>query len=86
MYRLGNLETLKTIPTKKNIDIRELLLRFHNEYYSADIMSVAVLSRGNLCNETLLLKGSIQKVHKYLPFLTLQPFFSQGGDPPYLCI
>lgn len=44
-FGTGNLETLKTIPTKKNIDIRELLLRFHDEYYSADIMSVAVLSR-----------------------------------------
>jgi len=44
-FGTGNLETLKTIPEKEGIDIRELLLDFHSKFYSANIMTVAVLGK-----------------------------------------
>ena len=42
----GSLETLQTIPEKNGTNIRDLLLKFHEQYYSANIMSVAVLGKG----------------------------------------
>ena len=47
-FGTGNLETLKTIPEKENIDIRELLLDFHTKYYSANIMTLCVLGKETL--------------------------------------
>lgn len=47
-FGIGNLETLKTVPTEQNIDIRELLLEFHSKYYSANIMGLAVLGKESL--------------------------------------
>ena len=44
-FGTGNLETLKTFPEGNNIDIRELLLDFHSNYYSSNIMTVAVLGK-----------------------------------------
>ena len=44
-FGTGNLETLKTIPENRNIDIREVLLNFHAKYYSSNIMTVAVLGK-----------------------------------------
>lgn len=50
---LGNKYTLKTAPKEKNINIREELLKFHSEWYSSNIMALAVLGKGihpnNLC-------------------------------------
>ena len=40
------MKTLKEIPAQENIDIRELLLEFHTNYYSANILKVVVLGRG----------------------------------------
>ena len=47
-FGTGNLETLKTIPEKENISIRDLLLEFHSKYYSANIMTVAILGKEDL--------------------------------------
>lgn len=45
-FATGNKETLKCIPKEKNINVREKLLEFHNKYYSANIMSLCVLGKG----------------------------------------
>lgn len=44
----GTLETLITGPKARGIDVRAELLRFHGQWYSANIMALAVLGRGML--------------------------------------
>lgn len=44
-YGTGNYDTLWTRPKKRGVDVREELLRFHAEYYSANLMKVAVFGR-----------------------------------------
>ena len=42
----GNKDTLDTIPKSKGINTRDELLKFHSQYYSSNIMSLAVLGKG----------------------------------------
>ena len=42
----GNLSTLKTIPESRGIVTRDELLKFHKEFYSANIMSLVVIGKG----------------------------------------
>uniref|UniRef100_A0A1A9ZU27 Insulin-degrading enzyme n=1 Tax=Glossina pallidipes TaxID=7398 RepID=A0A1A9ZU27_GLOPL len=44
----GNKTTLYDIPKSKNIDVRKELLSFHKKWYSANIMSLAVLGKESL--------------------------------------
>ena len=46
MHTLGNKSTLCDIPKSQNIDVREELLKFHKQWYSANIMSLAVIGKG----------------------------------------
>jgi len=41
----GNLETLKTVPEEKGLNVRDHLLKFHDKWYSPNIMSLAVLGK-----------------------------------------
>lgn len=41
----GNLVTLKEGPEKEELDIRALLLDFHNTYYSANVMKMVMLGK-----------------------------------------
>ncbi|OWZ05767.1 Insulin-degrading enzyme [Phytophthora megakarya] len=41
-FGVGNKETLGVTPTEKGIDVREALLKFYKEYYSASIMKLVV--------------------------------------------
>ncbi|PIK49484.1 putative insulin-degrading enzyme isoform X5 [Apostichopus japonicus] len=45
---VGNKETLETIPSSKGLDVREALLKFHSDYYSSNIMALAVVGRESL--------------------------------------
>lgn len=42
----GNKVTLETLPKEKGIDPREELLKFHKQYYSANLMGLSVLGKG----------------------------------------
>ncbi|KAI8981618.1 Metalloenzyme, LuxS/M16 peptidase-like protein [Mycotypha africana] len=48
MFETGNLETLMEKPKLLGIDIRDELLNFHDKYYSANIMKLAVIGRESL--------------------------------------
>eukprot|EP00123_Amoebidium_parasiticum_P017153 comp23732_c1_seq1/m.40925 comp23732_c1_seq1/g.40925 ORF comp23732_c1_seq1/g.40925 comp23732_c1_seq1/m.40925 type:complete len:972 (-) comp23732_c1_seq1:688-3603(-) len=41
----GNIETLSTIPQQKGINVRDELIKFHREYYSANVMCLCILGR-----------------------------------------
>ena len=43
---LGNKDTLLTIPTQRSQDIRDELLKFHERYYSSNVMALTVLGKG----------------------------------------
>jgi insulysin len=45
-FGTGNLETLEVDPKSKGKDIRQELLKFHDSYYSANIMKLCILGRG----------------------------------------
>eukprot|EP00808_Paulinella_micropora_P023005 g5315.t1 len=44
----GNLATLQTQPLKKGIDVRQALLKYYQEFYSASVMALCVLGREEL--------------------------------------
>ncbi|CAH1389545.1 unnamed protein product [Nezara viridula] len=47
-FGTGNRLTLDTIPKEKGINVRNELLAFHEKWYSANIMTLAVLGKENL--------------------------------------
>lgn len=47
-FGTGNLETLKEIPEKDGINIREELMKFHKTYYSANIMKLVILGKESI--------------------------------------
>ncbi|CAH1642013.1 unnamed protein product [Spodoptera littoralis] len=47
-FGTGNRETLETIPKSKGIDVRKELLKFHEKWYSANIMTLVVLGKESL--------------------------------------
>lgn len=56
-FGTGNIETLDTIPKEKGIQVREELLKFHNKWYSSNLMSLAVLGQGTSEVHLKLLTG-----------------------------
>ena len=43
---VGNKLTLETRPKERGLSTRDELLKFHNSFYSANIMALTVLGRG----------------------------------------
>lgn len=53
---LGNKLTLDTIPKEQGLNVRDELLKFHDKWYSSNIMSLAILGKGKFeiyCHATL---------------------------------
>ncbi|KAK4511212.1 uncharacterized protein ATC70_012426 [Mucor velutinosus] len=48
LFETGNLETLMENPKKLGLDIRQELLKFHDTYYSANIMKLTVIGKESL--------------------------------------
>jgi insulysin len=44
-FGTGNLVSLKEQPTAKGLDVREAFMKFHESYYSANLMKLVVLGR-----------------------------------------
>ena len=47
-FTIGNKESLWMRPTSRGVDVRQRLLEFHSQWYSSNIMSLAVLGRETL--------------------------------------
>ncbi|XP_036142058.1 insulin-degrading enzyme [Monomorium pharaonis] len=47
-FTMGNRETLDIIPKQRGINVRNELLKFHKEYYSANIMALCILGKESL--------------------------------------
>ncbi|KAI8378795.1 Metalloenzyme, LuxS/M16 peptidase-like protein [Choanephora cucurbitarum] len=48
MFEIGNLETLMDTPKKLGLDTRQELLKFHDTYYSANLMRLVIVGRESL--------------------------------------
>jgi hypothetical protein len=48
----GNKQTLDIIPKENGINVREELLKFHDTWYSSNIMALAILGKGILSSFT----------------------------------
>lgn len=57
-FATGDSKTLKTIPEANGINVREALIKFHKQYYSANRMKLVVIGRDSL--ETL--EGWVQNM------------------------
>jgi insulysin len=45
-FSVGNLETLKELPTKEGIDTRDELIKWYEKNYSANLMKLCILGSG----------------------------------------
>jgi insulysin len=61
-FTTGNLLSLRDEPLKRGIDVRNELLKFHQTYYSSNLMKLVVLGRGSL---SLALSLSLSR-HSFL--------------------
>ncbi|EIE83827.1 hypothetical protein G6F46_002708 [Rhizopus delemar] len=61
-FGTGNLETLYEDPKKNGQDIRQELLKFHDTYYSANIMKLCILGRESLDQLTEWAVGKFKHV------------------------
>jgi len=61
-FSTGNIDTLKLIPEKNNIDIRQGLLDFHEKWYSSNEMRLAVLGKGTLDELEAMVRVKFEEV------------------------
>lgn len=76
-FNIGNLSTLRDIPLEKNINTRDELLKFHDKWYSANIMCLAVLGKESLEELTNLVVpkfAPIKNKNAVLPHWSVHPY------------
>lgn len=47
-FSTGNLQTLKELPAERGVNVRDEFMKFHEKYYSANVMKLVVLGRESL--------------------------------------
>jgi insulysin len=78
-FGTGSEETLKIVPERDGIDVRQELLKFHKTYYSANLMTLAVLGRESLDelqDMVTRLFTEVPNFHVQLPVETIPPLYS----------
>ena len=76
-FSTGNLDTLKTTPEKNNLNIRDLVIQFHEQYYSANMMKLVLYGKESLD----ILEGYALKMFAQIPNKTLDTF--KVPDEPF---
>ena len=44
-FSTGNYQTLHTDPVAKGVDVRDILIDFHKQHYSSNLMSLVILGK-----------------------------------------
>lgn len=73
----GNKLTLETRPKEKEISTRDELLKFHNSFYSANIMALTVLGRDSLddlTNLVIKLFSDVEDKNISVPVFPVHPY------------
>ncbi|OWB55534.1 hypothetical protein B5S28_g1406 [[Candida] boidinii] len=76
-FSTGNKITLGDDPIKKNVDVREVLMNFHKNYYSANIMKLVILSNkdlNTLTNWAIENFSNVKNKNVERPFYKESPF------------
>uniref|UniRef100_A0A182NQ16 Insulin-degrading enzyme n=1 Tax=Anopheles dirus TaxID=7168 RepID=A0A182NQ16_9DIPT len=76
-FGTGNKETLSETPRQKNINVRNELMKFHNTWYSSNIMSLAVCGKESLDElESMVIKmfSQIENKHVTAPVWPDMPY------------
>ena len=80
-FGIGNLETLRDDPLKKNIDTYKELQKFHAKYYSSNVMSAVVLSKESLPKIEKLVREKFSEIpNKYLDKKSINTFKEEAFD------
>lgn len=78
-FSTGNLETLSVTPKKLSIDVRNELIKFHEKYYSSNIMTLAIIGRESLETLTDWVKtmfGDVKNKNVIVPTYPKSPYRS----------
>jgi insulysin len=76
-FGTGNLKTLQEIPKEKGINVRDALIRFHSERYSANISKLVLLGRESLDDLEKLVREKFSTIVDYdrtIPTFPGSPF------------
>ncbi|XP_069679683.1 insulin-degrading enzyme isoform X2 [Periplaneta americana] len=76
-FGTGNKQTLDTIPKENGVNVREELLKFHDTWYSSNIMALAILGKESLDElESMALElfSDVQNKNVTAPVWTDHPF------------
>jgi len=70
----GNIDTLLTVPTQRSQDIREELLKFHERYYSSNVMALTVIGKGLrcFCSVTCFISCSLVQLVSFVSVFNVQ--------------
>mmetsp|Transcript_48832 Transcript_48832/g.140380 ORF Transcript_48832/g.140380 Transcript_48832/m.140380 type:complete len:1013 (-) Transcript_48832:12-3050(-) len=82
-FGTGNLETLKVIPEREGILVRQRLLDFHKAHYSSNIMCLVVLGRESLADLEDLVRTKFGPIENRGLVVPSGPDVG-GGEPPFL--
>lgn len=73
-FGMGNMETLWTGPHKQGIDVRRELLRFHDRFYSANLMKLSVMGFETLDQMTDMVVSKFSAIpNKHIPRPCFRP-------------
>lgn len=61
-FGTGNKDTLDVIPKSKNMNVRDELLKFHQKWYSSNIMGLAVMGKESLDELESMVLGLFEAV------------------------
>lgn len=61
-FSMGNMETLKVIPERKGINVRERMIEFYRTFYSANIMKLAVYGKDSLDDLERMVKDRFSNI------------------------
>ena len=59
---MGNLNTLKTQPQNKGVDVRKALFKFFNTYYSSNNMTATVYGNLNMRKLETIVNKALMKI------------------------
>jgi len=46
-FSIGNMSSLKDIPARGGVNVRDEIIRFYSTFYSSNIMKAVILGQGN---------------------------------------